>query len=561
MSTYLKVILLFVVFSFTEQGFTQNQPCSNPLAAADLAANNARARLLTGGDLWWDGSDGRYIVPGQNILEERAVIFSGGLWIAGNTVDGELRLAAQEYGRSSGDFDFYTGPLSLNQAATDSESCDAWDKFFGLEASMVNDFITDYELDGQIDGGIIQEILEWPGAGNEYYENFPGFSGLFDGSVSAPFFDRNDNGVYEPESGDYPIAKGDEQFWWVYNDAGNVHRNTGGEPLGMEIRANAFAYSFMDEPLDLTTFYEYEMIYKNSEPLSDFYFTLWVDVDLGCFTDDYVGCAPDENLAYVYNADNFDDLNCPFNVPAYGTDIPNVAFKTLLAETSEGEEIPFSSFTYTVGGNPNSPIGEATTESGRYNLMTGRWRGGTPLTLGGNGFQTSSQMASHAFDGSETGNGPWIECNTNNPGGDRRLMMNYGPVDLMQGDKISFCFAVIALLDQPHPCPSVANMIEAANEIEDFYGGIVNSTRESQTVERLIEVFPTPAVDQYINFSAPDQIDDLILYDLSGRIILRYEGMANDTIRLDTSTLPAGVYSFKAILGNGQIGTGKLIKN
>ncbi|MEM8585981.1 MAG: T9SS type A sorting domain-containing protein, partial [Bacteroidota bacterium] len=468
----------------------------------------------------------------------------------------------QEYGRNEGNFDFYPGPLSSESGLTDNEVCQAWDKFFILEADEVADFIADFEDNGEINAPIPSDILEWPGAGNEFYGNSPSYSGLFDGSITAPFFDRNNNGTYEPSLGDYPIAKGDQQFWWVYNDAGNFHRNTGGSSLGMEIRANAFAYSSGNTNLNLTTFYEYEMVYKNTEPLNDFYFTLWIDGDLGCYTDDYVGCAPDENLAYLYNADNFDDTNCPFNVPGYGTEIPNVAFKTLLATDAEGEEIPFSSFMYTVGGSSTSPLGEAETESERYNLMTGKWRGGSSLTLGGNGFQSSSQIATHAFDGSATGNGSWIECNTNNPGGDRRMMMNYGPVNLEQGDKINFCFAVITLLDQPHPCPSVANMIGAANQIESFYDQIISSTNEPLAVEGLIEVYPNPTTDQLTTFSAPDAINELTIYDLNGSIVLRpYMNTYDQSIQIDMSGLPSGIYTYKAILENGRIGSGKVIKN
>jgi hypothetical protein len=36
--------------------------------------------------------------------------------------------------------------------------------------------------------------------------------------------------------------KGDQTIWWVFNDKGNVHTETGGESIGLEIRAQAFAF-------------------------------------------------------------------------------------------------------------------------------------------------------------------------------------------------------------------------------------------------------------------------------------------------------------------------------
>jgi len=71
---------------------------------------------------------------------------------------------------------------------------------------------------------------------------------------------------YNPEDGDYPwyddilnrddvtcgvdrrvTLFGDETHWWVFNDAGNIHGETNGQPIGMEIRAQAFAFATNDE--------------------------------------------------------------------------------------------------------------------------------------------------------------------------------------------------------------------------------------------------------------------------------------------------------------------------
>ena len=112
---------------------------------------------------------------------------------------------------------------------------------------------------------IPRSILEWPAHGDptlgqDYY--------------LAPFYDRNEDGNYRPEDGDYPwydIEKeldcnndrtvtlyGDQTIWWVMNDKGNIHTETGGDPLGMEIRCQAFAFATNDE-INNMTFYNYEL--------------------------------------------------------------------------------------------------------------------------------------------------------------------------------------------------------------------------------------------------------------------------------------------------------------
>ena len=92
----------------------------------------------------------------------------------------------------------------------------------------------------------------------------------------APFYDRDGDGLYNPVgAGDYPwydldnsvdcrtsrqvTLFGDYNMWWVFNDKGNIHTETNGDPIGMEIRAQAFAFATNDE-INNMTFYNYEMI-------------------------------------------------------------------------------------------------------------------------------------------------------------------------------------------------------------------------------------------------------------------------------------------------------------
>ncbi|MCK7461735.1 MAG: hypothetical protein MZU84_06580 [Sphingobacterium sp.] len=54
------------------------------------------------------------------------------------------------------------------------------------------------------------------------------------------------------------MLKGDQTLWSVYNDKGNYHSETTGEPIGMEIRAQYFAFATNDE-INNMTFYSYEL--------------------------------------------------------------------------------------------------------------------------------------------------------------------------------------------------------------------------------------------------------------------------------------------------------------
>jgi hypothetical protein len=91
----------------------------------------------------------------------------------------------------------------------------------------------------------------------------------------------------------------------VFNDKGNIHTETGGDPIGMEIRAQAFAFATNDE-INSMTFYNYEMINRSTQTLTETYFAVYVDSDIGCSEDDFVGCDVQRGLGYSYNGDAID---------------------------------------------------------------------------------------------------------------------------------------------------------------------------------------------------------------------------------------------------------------
>ncbi|MCF8295959.1 MAG: hypothetical protein K9J13_00320, partial [Saprospiraceae bacterium] len=297
--------------------------CLPAKSATDLSLNNVRARIMTGGDMWWDlQGNARYYVPNDKESTTTSM-FSASLWMAGVDVNGQLKCAAQRY-RGIGN-DYWPGPLRTDGTASiDAETCDEYDKIFTINRSDVNEFIAWFEdPDAYPDyKGVPKSITDWPAHGDitmgqSYY--------------LAPFFDRDGDGNYDPGQGDYPyydtdnslckqpdltmegngilvdqVLKGDQTLWWVFNDKGNIHTETTGAPIGTEIRAQAFAFATNDE-INNMTFYSYEIINRSTYRLTETYFSQWVDTDLGYSHDDYVGCDILRGLGYCYNGDQFDE--------------------------------------------------------------------------------------------------------------------------------------------------------------------------------------------------------------------------------------------------------------
>jgi len=292
-----------------------------------LEVNNVRTRINTGGDMWWDFEVAQYEIPKGS---RKTSMFSAALWIGGIDVNDQLKLAALKFrqgpnaGSPGSGNDFWPGPLTIDGTAAISEAeCAARDKLYPITRTEIDEYLAWWNNKAAYPGyQIPASITDWPAHGDisqkqSYY--------------LAPFFDRGSDGDYNPEDGDYPyydisnelchsstptkedeegivvggllsdqVIKGDATLWWVFNDKGNIHTETQGTPIGLEIRAQAFGFATNDE-INNMTFYSYEIINRSTYRLTGTYFSQWVDTDLGFATDDYVGCDVDRGLGYSYN--------------------------------------------------------------------------------------------------------------------------------------------------------------------------------------------------------------------------------------------------------------------
>ncbi len=338
--------------------------CKRAQSTAELNINNVRALINGYGNMWYDGSVAQYHLPKGGAASP---LYCAALWIGGTDVNDQLRIAALRFGQN-GD-DFWPGPLKVNGTATiDLPVCNAYDKHWIITKAEVSALMEhfDYDYDnrkvspkpGNPDPSddITDVIQNWPAHGQgDDLTNY-----------LAPFYDADNDGIYNPYNGDYPyydfdnqlcprfikkqhpelakvklpsmeetrdktvsgsilsdqVLKGDQTIWWVFNDMGNTHTETNGQPIGLEIRAQAFAFSTNDD-INNMTFYSYEIINRSTYELRETYFSQWVDPDLGTSTDDFVGCDVRRGLGYCYNATSSDapgSTNYAGIPPAVGID-------------------------------------------------------------------------------------------------------------------------------------------------------------------------------------------------------------------------------------------------
>ena len=160
---FYKPLLIFLLgLFFTEASVARNNPhlegrkernesletrsfredCDNAINQVDMSINNVRARLTTGGDVWWNGTDGVYVVPKVPATETPvSSIFAGAVWLGGVDPAGNLKLAAQTYGRNGGDFDFWPGPLNPTTGTVNQDVCANWDRFFTVLGENIQEHL------------------------------------------------------------------------------------------------------------------------------------------------------------------------------------------------------------------------------------------------------------------------------------------------------------------------------------------------------------------------------------------------------------------------------------
>jgi hypothetical protein len=467
---------------------------------ADLDINNVRTTILTGGDMWWDLLNGKYFVPKPpKGSVGTTALFAGSLWIGGQDVGGSLKVAGMTY-RQTGN-DFWPGPLNDVTVDITASQCAEWDKHYTINRADVETYynwaIGPRTTPNPTPKDAMDVINSWPTVG-------------FNNRSLAPYWDVDGSGSYDPDAGDIPDFDitgtrgcnaqlfGNQSMFWVFNDKGSIHTETGGTAIGLEIQAQGFAFKTSDE-INNMTFYRYKIINRSSSDLNNTYFGVWCDPDLGSGTDDYVGCDVELGLGYCYNGDLVDDNPFPGQIP-YGANPPAIGidfFEGPFADKdgidNKADSVPSSFLNYGNGIVDDERIGMAKfvyynndfTSTGNpvgalnfYNYLRGIWKDGSSITYGGNG-HLGSLPCSYMFPGASDPKGfgtkmipqsPWDEASVGNVPADRRFLESAGPFTLKGGAVNTITIGVVwARTTQGGNLASVALMKGADSKAQKLF--------------------------------------------------------------------------------------------
>lgn len=511
-------------------------------------------------------------------------IFTSNLWIGG-LHNGELHLAGERY-RQVGT-DFISGPVSY---VFDSAYFRKWSRTWKLSSEEIAYHKAHYNTSGYEP---IDAIKNWPGNGDPT---------IGQAERIAPFCDRNVNGIYEPYLGDYPLIRGDQAVFFVFNDI-SPHTETQGNIMGLEVRAMVYAFDRPeDSTLHNTIFVHYDVINRSANDYDSTYLGVFFDGDIGYTWDDFIGCNVEDGYIYSYNAIETDGYG---NSSDYGDHPPAQSVSFLAGPLMDEDEIdnPTGQCDAGINGlnfgdqivdnerlgmtgfmvyeNTGGVTGDPMEAQHYYNGLRGIWKDDSPVIFGKNGYPSASAGVPARFmypgtsdschwgtNGIQVTQDLWTEITAGNDPFDRRGLGTTGPFTFEAGERAKLDLAFIFARDHAGNNLDALEILQERNAYlrqkvemgELIY--IQECTPLVSTEENFDQdipvVYPNPASD-FITVKADRQeLVPVKIYDLAGKIKYDERIMTNSE-RINIQFLESGFYFIRIDRG-AQATTYKLIK-
>ena len=450
-------------------------------------------------------------------------------------------------------------------------------KVWKVTIEQIGAHLKDYQDNGIIDNPI-PEIFSWPGRGNPFSEAYNGFSmDSVNFWVDAPFHEDFDiNGRYNPEKGDYPgeVFVGDTPFFPTeivfapFFDHGSGDLSNA-KSTDFDARLLAFTVECQERDfLKNTIFFEMSgWLNRGLERLDSLHFGIYADFDIGDPDDDYLGCVEEFNkkIVYCYNSDTLNDN-------LVGAAPPTVAIMTFNSGNDiDGFQnlIPIFSSGFPTGVQMPSAPNEF------YNYLTGTWREGSPITTGGIGYNPAmvSNPQNVVFPDHPTSSNGWSELSENNPLGNRRCVVSYGPTTLMpQYRAYPLRFALTAS-DKVGVTQQLKHLGEMRDLQRYIYNGcwdcpnpfdsLCSSPVSVKELTPITRIAPNPTYDVFTLQTPRIDFKNLILANALGQIVSidPPQFIQENEVQISLKNLPAGMYFLQWLSKNGQRGCEKVVKN
>lgn len=431
------------------------------------------------------------------------------------------------------DGSFENGPVSNTPSSAPN--------FYRITRQEINSHLSNYK---QPSYQPTANIVNWPITGD---------TAMGQAIDMAEFIDANGDQCYSPLDGDYPYILGDEAVFWINHPFENDNK--------LEFHNMIYRFNSSTNPLNRTIYLRFSIINRSNLTYDSVKAGLYMDANIGYLFDDYLGCDSLENIAYFYNADIFDESRN--GIAGYGLQIPAVGYKFLSDSLATHMRI----------GTGIGPTGAATNPQDWLNYMSAKWRDGTPLKYGGNGYNsagTGTNTTKFMYSGTPQNQLTWSELY---PGGgqganglnDRRSISTIPEFSLQPNERKTIDLALNITQRTNLPVGNaVSNLITNLNNAAIWYqiSNAVTTTKASfincTTVglneddkAKVINIYPNPT-NKTLNIRSEEAIKWIQVFNSKG-ILIENERPTALEFGFDVERWGNGIFHLRLSLESGEI--------
>ncbi len=506
---------------------------------------------------------------------------SSSIWLAGVNENGDT-VSGAEISRSRPGYiasgDFWSGPLSNDGAChTNLDMVRKWRRTWKVTRQEVINHVKNY---AQPDYDVPDNILNWPAHGDPAYNQ---------DYFLAPFVDVNDNRIYEPMKGDFPLIRGDASIFFIFNDI-SYHMSCP-HPVGMEVHGMAFAYAdSLTSAWDNSIFISYKIINRSDQTLHNAFASVYTSFSVSWTFDEpyyspnnYIGCDVERGSYFGYCLDpppwiqdtlmaqavvvlGGPDLDADqMDNPSGGCDasITGLGFGDGIVDNERYGMTSFNYFNWYKQNN--KPWSYPSLYYDYYNAMQSRWQDGVPLQYGGNGYPTHGAYGpecrfafpglsdpSNWGTGGEEPNGPqnWTDVNGGNPPSTRSGVASMGPFTLEPGEVnyIDVAYVSAYSTDGEPPLDQLMDYVDTIRaryrQNTDNFGYEWLDVKVTPATKEQISIYPNPSKD-LIYLKSENSFGEEIqyfIYDLVGNNSMQGRLKNSDEQSINISKLKPGFY-------------------
>jgi hypothetical protein len=362
--------------------------------------------------------------------------FSGAVHMGGIKPAGELRTAVVYYYDNSSYTDFHSGLISDHTGLVIAESENFYNRIWKVSDYQISELLILQENGSIMADDIPDDILMWPGKGNPMID-----PALVESDV-APFFDADNDGIYNPLLGDYPVVSSKKgifvpsQFTFtVYHDQG-LHGVTNTLPMNMQFFQTQYVINCNEGDLDRTVFTIIKTKSHDTETFNNLYIGFYMDHDIGCQAREGFGYDAQTNSVFAYKKGGYDTTSCLYGNEPIDNSLS--VSKSTIFDQALSSVINVRNYT------PFEPSYPGIEE---YNGLRGQFGDGTALTYGGSGFNpTSTDTVSYIFPDFPNDPNGWSLETVDVPDTDFRILPSISLGEIEPGEINQIEFAELVMV-------------------------------------------------------------------------------------------------------------------